>query len=139
MTRPRGDLTTYRARGGHATDWANPTPIGLDNLKVLTTCFLSNYTKPIDILHSWKSLRERRSKIIKIRPAVLLRRINIDWCNCENPENQTFVKHYNTHIVLICTAQQKRKGNQVRLKYWRTSYNSQFRIYYLNMNSALFN
>ena len=25
MTRPRGELTTYRARGGHATDWANPT------------------------------------------------------------------------------------------------------------------
>ena len=25
MTRPRGKLTTYRARGGHATDWANPT------------------------------------------------------------------------------------------------------------------
>ena len=24
MTRPRGELTTYRARGGHATDWANP-------------------------------------------------------------------------------------------------------------------
>ena len=25
MTRPRGQLTTYRARGQHATDWANPT------------------------------------------------------------------------------------------------------------------
>ena len=25
MTRPRGELTTYRARGGHATEWANPT------------------------------------------------------------------------------------------------------------------
>ena len=25
MTRLRGELTTYRARGGHATDWANPT------------------------------------------------------------------------------------------------------------------
>ena len=25
MTWPRGELTTYRARGGHATDWANPT------------------------------------------------------------------------------------------------------------------
>ena len=25
MTRPRGELTTYRARGGHTTDWANPT------------------------------------------------------------------------------------------------------------------
>ena len=25
MTRPWGELTTYRARGGHATDWANPT------------------------------------------------------------------------------------------------------------------
>ena len=25
MTQPRGELTTYRARGGHATDWANPT------------------------------------------------------------------------------------------------------------------
>ena len=25
MTRPRGELTTYRARGGHATNWANPT------------------------------------------------------------------------------------------------------------------
>ena len=25
MTRPRGELTTYRAGGGHATDWANPT------------------------------------------------------------------------------------------------------------------
>ena len=25
MTRPRGEPTTYRARGGHATDWANPT------------------------------------------------------------------------------------------------------------------
>ena len=25
MTRPRGELTTFRARGGHATDWANPT------------------------------------------------------------------------------------------------------------------
>ena len=25
MTRPRGELTSYRARGGHATDWANPT------------------------------------------------------------------------------------------------------------------
>ena len=25
MTRPRGELTTYRARGGHAIDWANPT------------------------------------------------------------------------------------------------------------------
>ena len=25
MTRPRGELTTYRARGGQATDWANPT------------------------------------------------------------------------------------------------------------------
>ena len=23
--RPRGELTTYRARGGHATDWVNPT------------------------------------------------------------------------------------------------------------------
>ena len=25
MTQPRGELMTYRARGGHATDWANPT------------------------------------------------------------------------------------------------------------------
>ena len=25
MTLPRGELTTYRAWGGHATDWANPT------------------------------------------------------------------------------------------------------------------
>ena len=25
MTQPRGELTTYRARGGHTTDWANPT------------------------------------------------------------------------------------------------------------------
>ena len=25
MTRPRGELMTYRARGGNATDWANPT------------------------------------------------------------------------------------------------------------------
>ena len=25
MTRQRGELTTYRARGRHATDWANPT------------------------------------------------------------------------------------------------------------------
>ena len=25
MTRPGGELTTYRVRGGHATDWANPT------------------------------------------------------------------------------------------------------------------
>ena len=25
MTRPGGELTTYRARGGHAIDWANPT------------------------------------------------------------------------------------------------------------------
>ena len=25
MTWPRGELTTYRVRGGHATDWANPT------------------------------------------------------------------------------------------------------------------
>ena len=26
VTRPWGELTTYRARGGQATDWANPTP-----------------------------------------------------------------------------------------------------------------
>ena len=25
MTRPRGELTTHRVRGGHTTDWANPT------------------------------------------------------------------------------------------------------------------
>ena len=25
MTRPRGELTTYRARGRYATDWANQT------------------------------------------------------------------------------------------------------------------
>ena len=25
MTQPRGELTTYRVWGGHATDWANPT------------------------------------------------------------------------------------------------------------------
>ena len=25
MTRPRIELTTYRARGGHVTNWANPT------------------------------------------------------------------------------------------------------------------
>ena len=25
MTRPRGELTTYRVSGGHATIWANPT------------------------------------------------------------------------------------------------------------------
>ena len=24
MTRPRGELTTYRARGGYATNWTNP-------------------------------------------------------------------------------------------------------------------
>ena len=36
MTQPRGELTTYRARGGHATDWANPTRYGfqINTLKV---------------------------------------------------------------------------------------------------------
>ena len=29
MTLPRGELTTYRARGGHATDWANPPRFAL--------------------------------------------------------------------------------------------------------------
>ena len=29
VTRPRGELTPYRARGGHATDWANPTRFDL--------------------------------------------------------------------------------------------------------------
>ena len=37
MTRPRGELTTYRARGGHATDWANPTRFLLMNF-IIKTC-----------------------------------------------------------------------------------------------------
>ena len=32
MTWPRGELTIYRVRGGHATDWANPTRSKLTEL-----------------------------------------------------------------------------------------------------------
>ena len=32
MTRPRGELTIYSARGGHATDWANPTRSNISSL-----------------------------------------------------------------------------------------------------------
>ena len=41
MTRPRGELTTYCARGGHATDWANPTLIEL-LYRVINCCSLDN-------------------------------------------------------------------------------------------------
>ena len=47
MTRPRGELTTYRARGGHATDWGNPT----QSLPIEHHCEVELNEFPVKILY----------------------------------------------------------------------------------------
>ena len=42
MTRLRGELTTYRVRGGHANDWANRTQLHLVNWVPFTNKFNNN-------------------------------------------------------------------------------------------------
>ena len=65
MTRPRGELTTYRARGGHATDWANPTQL---EIKRKHLCSYSSYNNTDQ---AWTNMK------------------TINWANLNSPSKYT--------------------------------------------------
>ena len=77
MTRLRGELTTYRARGGHATDWANPTrfpkkePSNTIIIIHIVLC-VSSYNRewlPAAIFSVYK----QRVRIARMRRAIIVR------------------------------------------------------------------
>ena len=51
--RPRGELTTYRARGGHATDWANPTRSLSAQIRQIQSIWSLKFIWGSSIIYSW--------------------------------------------------------------------------------------